>query len=412
MKKICVYTTNRAEYSKLRPILKLLQEDSEIDLSLLVTGSHLLKEYGHSIDQIKKDNILVTEEIFTHIAGDDPSKTVETIGVALLKLPSILKKINPDIILCGFDRFDMFPFAISASLMNYCLVHIEGGEITGTLDEKIRHAISKLSNYHLVSTEDAKINLVKMGEFEDKIFVTGCPRYDELLLIDKKDNTESSLNICKKYNITPNNFFIVCYHPVSTNIEQSAKLWEFLLSSIKDLSEDIIFIKPNIDYGNEKLLNIYKESKIENKKNVYLHKHIDIDDFSMLMKYSKCLIGNSSAGVREACVFGTPVINLGTRQNYRIRKEMENVHTMTDFNKEELDNKIKELSIIRYNRNLVYGDGNSSKKIVNILKNINTKDNSKVISYCDNNNTTKKIVNIIKQINTKDSSKNVSYTDT
>ena len=381
MKKICVYTTNRAEYSKLRPILKLLQEDKEIDLTLLVTGSHLLKEYGHSIDQIKNDNIFITEKIFTHIAGDDSSKTVETIGIALLKLPSILKKINPDIILCGFDRFDMFPFAIAASLMNFCLVHIEGGEITGTLDEKIRHSISKLSNYHLVSTQDAKNNLIKMGEFEDKIFLTGCPRYDELIKIHKNDNLENSINICKKYNVNLNKFFIVCYHPVSTNVELSAKLWKVLLETIKEINENIIFIKPNIDHGNEKLLNIYNESKIENKKNVYFYKHIDIDDFSILMKYCKCLIGNSSAGVREACVFGTPVINLGTRQNYRIREKIENVHTMKEFNKEELQRKITQISNIRYKQNLVYGDGNASKKIVNILKQINTKDNSKVISY-------------------------------
>ena len=175
MLKICVYTTNRAEYSKLRPILKLLQNDPNIELSLLVTGSHLLKEYGESKNQIIQDGINITEEIYTTIAGDDITKTVETIGIGLLKLPSILKRLNPDIILCGFDRFDMYPFAISAALMNICLVHIEGGEITGTLDEKIRHSITKLSNYHLVSTEEAKKNLVKMGEWENNIFVTGFP---------------------------------------------------------------------------------------------------------------------------------------------------------------------------------------------------------------------------------------------
>ena len=185
MIRICVYTTNRAEYSKLRPILKLLQNDPNIELSLLVTGSHLLKEYGESKNQIIQDGINITEEIYTTIAGDDITKTVETIGIGLLKLPSILKRLNPDIILCGFDRFDMYPVAISAALMNICLVHIEGGEITGTLDEKIRHSITKLSNYHLVSTEEAKTNLIKMGEFNENIFVTGCPRYDELLTIDK-----------------------------------------------------------------------------------------------------------------------------------------------------------------------------------------------------------------------------------
>ena len=244
--KICVYTTNRAEYSKLRPILKLLHIDPYIELSLLVTGSHLLKQYGESKNQIIKDGLQITEEIYTHIAGDDVSKTVETIGIGLIKLPSILKKINPDIILCGFDRFDMFPFAITASLMNYCLVHIEGGEITGTLDEKIRHSISKLANYHLVSTEYAKKNLIKMGEFTDNIFVTGCPRYDELINIP-----ENNSNIFTKYNVSKKNYIIFCYHPVSSNIDNSYKEWKILLETLIELKKNIIFIKPNIDYGNE-----------------------------------------------------------------------------------------------------------------------------------------------------------------
>jgi len=384
MTKICVYTTNRAEYSKLRPILKILQNDKDIELTLLVTGSHLLENYGRSIDQIKKDGIHVTEEIYSHIAGDDLSKTVETIGIALLKLPSILKRIDPDIILCGFDRFDMFPFAISASLMNYCLVHIEGGEITGTLDEKIRHSISKLSNYHIVSTQDAKDNLIKMGEFEEKIFVTGCPRYDDLLLIDKNKDSNIISNVLRKYNVQEKEFFIICYHPVSTDVEMSVRLWEVMLSSIKEIKNKIIFIKSNIDYGNEELLNVYKKSNIGKLENIYLYKHIDIDDFSVLLKSCKCLIGNSSAGVREACVFGTPVINIGKRQNFRIRKEMENVHTMQNFTKDELDKKIKEISNIIYKRNLVYGDGNASTKIVKILKEIDTTDTSKVISYINN----------------------------
>lgn len=384
MKKICVYTTNRAEYSKLRPILKLLQDDKDIELTLLVTGSHLLENYGRSIDQIKKDGIYVTEEIYSHIAGDDLSKTVETVGIALLKLPSILKRIDPDIILCGFDRFDMFPFAISASLMNYCLVHIEGGEITGTLDEKIRHSISKLSNYHLVSTEDAKDNLIKMGEFAETIFVTGCPRYDDLLLIDKNKDSNIISNVLSNYNVQEKEFFIVCYHPVSTDVEMSVRLWEVMLSSIKEIKNKIIFIKSNIDYGNEELLDVYKKSNIEELENISLYKHIDIDDFSVLLKSCKCLIGNSSAGVREACVFGTPVINIGKRQNYRIRKEVENVHTMQNFTKDELDKKIKEISNITYKRNLVYGDGNASTKIVKILKELETTDNSKVISYINN----------------------------
>ena len=197
MIKVLFYTTNRAEYSKLRPILKLLQNDKEIDLILFIGGCHLIKEYGETKYEILNDNITINEEIYSHISGDDLTKTPETIGLSLLKLSPLLKKYNPDIVFVGFDRFDIFPLAISASLMNFCIVHLEGGEISGTHDDKIRHSISKLSNYHLVSTNEAKENLIKMGENENTIFITGCPRYNSLLKINELEEN----NVLNKYNL-------------------------------------------------------------------------------------------------------------------------------------------------------------------------------------------------------------------
>jgi len=377
MLKICIYTTNRAEYSKLRPIMRLLKSDPNIKMQLLITGSHLLKEYGESKNQIIRDGFTITEEVYSTIAGDDITKTVETIGIALLKLPSILKRLNPDIILCGFDRFDMFPFAIAASLMNICLVHIEGGEITGTLDEKIRHSITKLSNYHLVSTEEAKNNLIKMGEFKEKVFVTGCPRYDELLNIE----TDKESEVLNFYNLVNMQFIIVCYHPVSTNTKKSFDIWKKLLNAIIKYKNKIIFIKPNIDYGNVDLVNYMNEINFTSKENIDLYKHIDIDNFSILLKNCRCLIGNSSAGIREACVYGTPVINIGTRQQYRLNVKLKNISTMIDFSSEDLFDKITELSNIKYKKNFAFGDGKSSQKIINILKNIDYNDTNKHLSY-------------------------------
>tara|TARA_B100000902_G_scaffold194232_1_gene185552 strand:- start:2781 stop:3929 length:1149 start_codon:yes stop_codon:yes gene_type:complete len=376
MIRICVYTTNRAEYSKLRPILKLLQNDDNIELSLLVTGSHLLKQYGESKNQIIKDGIKITEEIYTHIAGDDITKTVETIGLGLIKLPSILKRINPHIILCGFDRFDMYPFAITAALMNYCLVHIEGGEITGTLDEKIRHSISKLSNYHFVSTEYAKNNLIKMGEYADNIFVTGCPRYDELINIPENND-----NILKNYNVIRKKYYIFCYHPVSSDIEVSYKEWTILLQTLIKLKENVILIKPNIDYGNEKLWVLFEEMKLDSYSHINIYNHIDIDDFSILLKNCCIIIGNSSGGIREACVFGTPVINIGTRQQYRVLDTLVNVHNMINFDIDNLMDKIMYLKDITYDTNFIFGSGNASYNIVKILKQIDYTNSEKVISY-------------------------------
>lgn len=377
MRNICIYTTNRSEYSKLRPILRSLQEDEDVNLTLLVSGSHLLKEYGESKNQIIEDGIEITECIQTHIAGDDICKTVETIGIGLLKLPGILKKIKPDIILCGFDRFDMFPFAIAASLMNICLVHLEGGEITGTLDEKIRHSISKLSNYHLVSTSEAKTNLTKMGEFPENIFITGCPRYDELIKIPEEND-----GILKKYDVKKKDFVIFCYHPVSSDTETCYKEYQILLNAIIRLETNIIFMKPNIDYGNEKLSRLFSELKIDSQEQIQVFNHIDIDDFTVLMKNCSILIGNSSAGIREACVFGTPVLNIGTRQKHRTTMHIiENVSTLEIFNLEILIKKINEIKNKKYESNMVFGNGNASENIIRILKMIDFKKTQKILSY-------------------------------
>ena len=215
-----------------------------------------------------------------------------------------------------------------------------------------------------------------MGEFTDNIFVTGCPRYDELINIPK-DNT----NIFTKYNVNKKNYIIFCYHPVSSNIDNSYIEWKVLLETLIELKKNVIFIKPNIDYGNEKLIELFDELNIFNTKYIYVYNHIDIDEFSILLKNSNLLIGNSSVGIREACVFGTPVINIGTRQQYRVSDVLENVHNMINFDKTQLMDKINYIIKICYKPNFLFGDGNASINIVNILKKINYKNTEKVISY-------------------------------
>jgi UDP-hydrolysing UDP-N-acetyl-D-glucosamine 2-epimerase len=374
--KVCFYTTNRAEYSKLKPILKLLQNDKKIETYLIVSGSHLLKEYGESINQIKKDGIRIYEEVYSHVSGDDITKTPETIGLSLLKLSPIMKRIKPDIAFCGFDRFDMFPFAITCSMMNIYLVHLEGGEITGTLDEKIRHSISKLSNFHFVSTEDAKKNLIRMGEYPENIIVTGCPRYDDLIKI-KPDHC-----IFQKFKVEENNFLIFCYHPVSSSLEKSLEEMEIMFHCFQELKDNIIMIKPNIDFGNEKLREYF--SLIENKDNIQVYSHIDIDEFSVLMSKCSCIIGNSSSGVREACVFGTPVLNIGNRQNFRIPESLKNIVTLKNFTKNTFLENLNQMSNKNFEKSFYFGDGKASEKILEIIKNIDFTKTEKTISYSQN----------------------------
>jgi GDP/UDP-N,N'-diacetylbacillosamine 2-epimerase (hydrolysing) len=364
-KKILMISERRADYSRFKPIINAIKKSKILNYELIVTGSHLLKKHGYTINEIKKDKIRVDYKIKSfkdkQIINDGESMVL-AIGKILIKISKIIKKSNPDIILTGFDIGANFALTVAGAHLNIPVVHIQGGEVTGSIDESLRHAMSKFSNYHLVANSDAKQRLIRMGEKRENIYVVGCPSLDALFLAKRIAPSK----ILKKFKINVNkNFIIVIQHPVTTEAMYSGKQIIETIEAIKKTSLQALFVLPNNDSGHNEIIKIIKKSKIQWTES------LSLSEYSTLLFYAKILVGNSSSGIHEAASFNLPVINIGTRQNGRLKPE--NVIN-AEYNRNDIYKKInfcmfnkKYLKKIKSLKN-PYGDGKSSLKIIKFLK--------------------------------------------
>lgn len=367
-KKILVVTERRADYSKLRPILKEIEKSKNLDYYLIVTGTHLLKNYGYSIDEIKNDGFKIHATFKMHKSNDSTgADMVSAFGRAILKLSTIIEKVKPDIVLSGFDIGGNFALAIAGAHMNIIVAHVEGGEITGTIDESIRHAMTKFSHIHFTSNADASKRIVKMGENPKFVFTVGNTSLDG---IKKVENIPIEY-LGKKYHINfKKPYIIVLQHTVTTEIDSIEEKISQTIKAIKELEIQCIVIGGNADAGSKKIDQVIKDSKIKKYLTVPYNEYVN------LLKHCSALVGNSSSGIIEAPFLHIPTINIGTRQDGRLRAE-----SIIDvkYNKNEIKKAINKcindttfLNNVKTYKSL-YGNGDSAKKIVKILENIDLK---------------------------------------
>jgi len=366
-RKILIITERRADYSRFKPIINLIKKSKRLSYELIVTGSHLLKKHGFTIKEIKKDNIKIDYQIKSFIEKKnihDGESMILALGKIFIEISKIIKKSKPDIILSGFDIGANFALTVAGAHLNIPVAHIQGGEVTGSIDESLRHAMSKFSNYHLVANNDAKKRLIRMGERRENIFNVGCPSLDALFLEKKIDPSD----ISKKFKIdVKKNFIIVIQHPVTSEDKHSGKQILETIEAVKKSLLPALFVLPNNDSGHFDIIKEIKKSRIQWTET------LSLSQYSTLLSYARILIGNSSSGIHEAASFKLPVINVGTRQNGRLKpKNIVNA----DYNRNDIYNKIKFcmsnkkfLNIIKSLKN-PYGDGKSSLKIVKILDKI------------------------------------------
>ena len=379
MIKICCVTGTRADYPRIRSVLKLLDNDPYFDLQIIVTGSHLLKEYGSTYKEIVDDGFKISKKVEMFIENfDTPHGMTRCVGEATKKLADAYDELDPDIMLITVDRVETLAAASAAALMNLPIFHVQGGEVTGTIDESIRHAVTKLSHFHFAATEESKNRIINMGEPSEKVFNTGCPYIDELNSYDFL----SKEDITKIYNLEFNKkTAILTLHPVTTEHEDSLIQIKTVLEAIKNYDLNIISIYSNSDAGGKKIIDVLK-----NTPGLNLIPNIKSDHFASLMKNCDIMIGNSSAGIREAPTFSLPVINIGSRQNRRERG-----CNVIDCNF-EINNIIaaieKALHDDSFKKNItsssnIYGDGKSAKRIVKIIKEKTSSkiDVQKIITY-------------------------------
>lgn len=367
MRKVFVVIERRADYSRYKPILELLKADPTFRLHLVVTGINLLPNHGDDIKKIRRDGFKINATIpmFKQHATDSGAEMVKAMSRFMLQIVDELEKSKPDLVLTGFDIGANFATTVAAAHMNIPVAHIQGGEVTGSIDESLRHGMSKFAHIHFPATLDAKRRLIAMGENPKMIHVAGCPSLDELLnasiiprsQLEKKFNVDFSIPVV-----------ILIQHPVTTENTDSLQQIKATVDSLCELNIQTIALLPNNDAGFSNIVKTISGSGL------HWYPSIDVDTFANLYKHVSAIIGNSSSGIHEAATFHIPAINIGTRQQGRERNR--NVIDVP-YDKSAITKALKKALFDQEFRDSlkkvknIYGSGHSAPKIVKILKKVN-----------------------------------------
>lgn len=370
MRKVCVVVTARPSYSRIKTALQAIRAHPDLELQLVVGASALLDRYGTAIDFITADGFKPSARVHMVLEGEHLAAMAKTTGIGLLELTTVFDNLEPDVVVTVADRFETIATAIAASYMNIPLAHVQGGEVTGSIDEKVRHAITKLADLHFVASRKAAERVIRMGECSETVHVTGCPSIDLALPVLK----DRSLNFdpFKKYSgVGPqmdisNGYVVVMQHPVTTEYEQAREHVNETLYAVHELGLPTFWFWPNVDAGSDGTSAGMRSFREQVKpKQMHFFKNMESTDFLRLLCNSKCLIGNSSVGVRECSYLGVPVVNVGSRQTGRDRGL--NVIDV-GYDREAITGGIeKHLSNGTYPSDPLYGDGHAGERIADLL---------------------------------------------
>lgn len=369
-RKIAVVITARPSYSRVKTALRAIQQHAQLELQLVVAASALLDRYGSAVNYIEKDGFTIAAKVFNVLEGENLTAAAKTTGIGILELSTVFDNLRPDVVVTIADRFETMATAISAAYMNIPLAHIQGGEVTGNIDEKVRHSITKLADYHFVASESARERVIKLGEDPATVFNTGCPSID----LAAQVATQSKLDFdpYQKYggvganpDLT-NGYVVVMQHPVTNEYEDSRRHIDETLYAVKDLSLPVLWFWPNVDAGSDGTSNGIRAFR-EKYRPAHMHffKNMEGEDFLRLLLNAKCLVGNSSVGIRECAYLGVPVVNIGTRQHRRDRGH--NVID-ADYDHTAIRRAINQwLTNGKPHRSEVYGGGNAGEQIADLL---------------------------------------------
>lgn len=369
-RKICVVVTARPSYSRIKTALKAIQNHSGLELQLVVAASALLERYGTAIQYIEDDGFEIAARVYMVLEGENLASMAKTTGLGLLELATVFDNLKPDIVVTIADRYETLATAIAASYMNIPIAHVQGGEVTGSIDEKVRHAVTKLSDLHFVATDKSAERVINMGEDPASVFVTGCPSID--LALEIMGDPTLNFDPFRKYGGVgagvdlSNGYLVVMQHPVTTEYELAREHVLETLYAVRDTNLPALWFWPNVDAGSDGTsggIRSFRER--EAPTSIHFFKNMGPTDFLRLIYNSRCLIGNSSVGIRESSFLGVPVVNIGTRQAGRERAS--NVIDV-DYDRGQIANAIQHhMSNGRYSRNLQYGDGGAGKRIAQLL---------------------------------------------
>lgn len=361
MKKIVFLTGTRADYGKIKSLMKKIDTSYEFELYVFVTGMHMLSKYGSTYMEVEKDGFKNIYKYINQKSSDSHNMDL-ILANTIVGFSNYCNEIKPDMIIVHGDRLEALAGAVVGSFNNIMVGHIEGGEVSGTIDESIRHAITKFAHFHFVANEEAKKRVMQLGETENSIYIIGSPDID----IMHSNDLPTLDEVKKRYNINFDNYAILIYHPVTTEVELLKSNIHEVVDAVIESNKNYIVIYPNNDKGNDIIIKEYERFKDNDK--FLLYPSMRFEYFLTLLKNCEFIIGNSSSGIREASVYSKISVDIGNRQRGRYNENIMHILHTTE-NKDNIINKINTVDNIVTEPVSYFGEGNSDLILLDILIN-------------------------------------------
>lgn len=379
IRKICVVVASRANYGRVKYALKAIDNHPKLELQLVVGASVLLDRFGNAIKVIEEDGFIPAKKVYYVVEGENLQTQAKSTGLGIIELTTAFSELKPDIVVTVADRFETMSTAIAASYMNIPLAHIQGGEVTGNIDESVRHAITKLSHYHFPSTKKSMERILKMGEEGWRVHLSGCPSIDIL----HHENLNMDASKLKKYSGVGSDFdfnkpyILMIQHPVTSSFGRGLDQVMETLYALEKRPEQKLVMWPNIDAGSDEVskgIRIFRERHM--KSNFRYFKNFSPEDFSVILNNAICAVGNSSSFIREGSYLGTPSIIVGDRQEGR---EHGNNVMFSSYDKNEISRLLEvQINHGRFEAEHIFGDGNAGRKIADYLSECELSTNKKM----------------------------------
>jgi|TARA_A100001391_G_scaffold204169_1_gene198803 UDP-hydrolysing UDP-N-acetyl-D-glucosamine 2-epimerase len=373
-KRIAVVVASRANYGRIKSVLQAVDAHPGLELQLIVGASSLLYRYGQVVDRIEADGFRVAARSYMVVEGENPIAMAKSTGLGIVDMATHFDSLKPDVVLTVADRYETMATAIAASYMNIPLAHTQGGEVTGSIDESVRHAITKLAHIHFVTTPLSRQRLIQLGEDPTTVHITGCPSIDAIqhrpaaadrAFFARYGGTGTELDPSRPY-------IVVLQHPVTTEFGKGLDQIQQTINAVSQLGTQIVWLWPNIDAGSD---DVSKGLRMFANHNpgvpIHFYRNFDVADYATLIENAACLVGNSSSGLREGAYLGVPVVNVGTRQTNR---EVAANVLHADYDAAEIEAKIRvQIEHGRYPSDPIYGDGRAGHRIADLLASENVR---------------------------------------